>query len=124
MVLTAGTLGVTACMLAVLVNNVRAYHENTLALRRSFYGSLRVVQSPRAGAMQTRTLFHGIIEHGSQYIQLPLRRHATTYYGPESGIGIVLRECFDNPKRVGIVGLARELWLLTASRATSSAFMS
>lgn len=103
--LRLGTLGAIGCMTAVLVNNVHAYHENTLALRRSFYGSLRVVESPRAGPMQTRTLFHGIIEHGSQYRQLPLRRHATTYYGPESGIGIVLRECFDRPKRVGIVGL-------------------
>jgi hypothetical protein len=100
-----GTLAAIACMAAVLANNVRAYHENTVALRRSFYGSLRVVQSPRAGTMQTRTLFHGIIEHGSQYLQLPMRRHATTYYGPESGIGILLRECFDAPKRVGIVGL-------------------
>lgn len=100
-----GTVGMVACTVAVLVNNVRAYHENTLALRRSFYGSLRVVQSPRVGPMQTRTLFHGIIEHGSQYVQLPMRRHATTYYGPESGIGIVLRECFDRPKRVGVVGL-------------------
>ena len=103
--LRLGTLAAMACMLAVVVNNVRAYHENTLALRRSFYGSLRVVQSPRAGTMQTRTLFHGIIEHGSQYLQLPMRRHATTYYGPESGIGILLRECFDGPKRVGIIGL-------------------
>ena len=34
-----------------------------------------------------------------------MRRHPTTYYGPESGIGIVLRECFDSPKRVGVVGL-------------------
>jgi len=100
-----GTVAAMGCMVAVLVNNVRAYHENAVALRRSFYGSLRVVQSPRAGAMQTRTLFHGIIEHGSQYVQLPMRRHATTYYGPESGIGILLRECFDGPKRVGIVGL-------------------
>jgi SAM-dependent methyltransferase len=100
-----GTVGMVACTLAVLVNNVRAYHENTLALRRSFYGSLRVAQSPRVGPMQIRTLFHGIIEHGSQYVQLPLRRHATTYYGPESGIGIVLRECFDAPRRVGVVGL-------------------
>ncbi|MFL6414609.1 MAG: spermidine synthase [Bryobacteraceae bacterium] len=103
--LRLGTLAATSCMLAVVANNVKAYHENTLALLRSFYGSLRVVQSPHTGATQTRTLFHGIIEHGSQYVQLPLRRHATTYYGPESGIGIVLRECFDGPKRVGVVGL-------------------
>jgi hypothetical protein len=103
--LRLGTLAAAAYMVAVLANNVNAYHENTLALRRSFYGSLRVVQSPRANTTQTRTLFHGIIEHGSQYLQLPMRRHPTTYYGPESGIGIVLRECFDSPKRVAVVGL-------------------
>ncbi len=35
----------------------------------------------------------------------PSRFQPTTYYGPDSGIGIVLRECFTSPKRVGIVGL-------------------
>ncbi len=44
--LRLGTLAAAAYMVAVLANNVNAYHENTLALRRSFYGSLRVVQSP------------------------------------------------------------------------------
>ena len=98
-------VGVTASTLAIMVANVRAYHENTLALRRSFYGSLRVVQSPRAGFGQKRTLFHGIIEHGSQFFLPPRRFRATTYYGPESGIGILLRECMGSPKRVGVVGL-------------------
>jgi hypothetical protein len=98
-------MGVTATTLAVTVANVHAYHENALDLRRSFYGSLRVVQSPRTGVEQKRTLFHGIIEHGSQYFLPPRRFRATTYYGPESGIGILLRECIGSPKRVGVVGL-------------------
>ncbi|MBV9034421.1 MAG: fused MFS/spermidine synthase [Acidobacteriaceae bacterium] len=98
-------IGVTASMIAIVGANVYAYHENALDLRRSFYGSLRVVQSPRAGIEQKRTLFHGIIEHGSQFFLPPRRFRATTYYGPESGIGILLRECFSGPKRVGIVGL-------------------
>jgi spermidine synthase len=34
-----------------------------------------------------------------------MRFRPTTYYGPDSGIGILLRECFSSPKRVGIVGL-------------------
>jgi hypothetical protein len=98
-------IGVSACMAAVVVANVHGYRENTLALRRSFYGSLRVVQSPHAGPEQMRTLFHGTIEHGSQYLLPPMRLQPTTYYGPESGIGIVLRECFTGQTRVGVVGL-------------------
>ncbi len=98
-------IGVTGCMAAVLIVHVEAYGENTLTLRRSFYGSLRVVQSPRAGPEQTRTLFHGTIEHGAQFLWPPRRLHPTTYYGPDSGIGIVLRECFNSPKRIGLVGL-------------------
>jgi len=98
-------VGVSACMAAAVVSNVQAYHQDTLTLRRSFYGSLRVVQSPHAGPQQHRTLFHGTIQHGAQFLLPPGRTRPTTYYGPDSGIGIVLRECFDRPKRVGIVGL-------------------
>jgi hypothetical protein len=93
----------TLCVL--LSANRKQYHENSLSLRRSFYGSLRVVQSPHAGPEQTRTLFHGTIEHGAQYLWPPERYRPTTYYGPDSGIGIVLREAFTGPKRVGLVGL-------------------
>ena len=96
---------VAVAMVVVLAANVRAYREDALALRRSFYGSLRVRQSPHAGPQQTRTLFHGTIEHGAQFLWPPMRFHPTTYYGPESGIGILLRECFNSPKRVGLVGL-------------------
>ncbi|HEX4166839.1 MAG TPA: fused MFS/spermidine synthase [Bryobacteraceae bacterium] len=97
--------GVTACMLAVTVADVKGYHENTLSLRRSFYGSLRVVQTPHIGVDQQRQLFHGTIEHGSEFLFPARQRRPTTYYGPESGIGILLRECFTGPKRVGIIGL-------------------
>ena len=97
--------GVTLCMVAVIGANVTAYRKNTLVLSRSFYGSLRVLESPHAGPEQTRTLLHGTIEHGAQYRLLPMRLRPTTYYGPDSGIGILLREGFSGPKRVGIVGL-------------------
>ncbi len=97
--------GVTACMLAVTVANVKNYHEDALSLRRSFYGSLRVVQTPHIGADQQRQLFHGTIEHGSEFLAPSRQRRPTTYYGPESGAGILLRECYSAPKRVGIVGL-------------------
>lgn len=97
--------GVTVSMLVVVGANVRAYRESTVALNRSFYGSLRVLQTPRAGPEGKRTLLHGTIEHGEQYLNLPNRLRPSTYYGPDSGIGILLREGFTRPKRVGVVGL-------------------
>jgi SAM-dependent methyltransferase len=97
--------GVLACMIAACVANVRGYRENSLSLRRSFYGSLRVVQSPRAGPDQTRILFHGTIQHGAEYLAANRQRLPITYYGAETGIGIALREFFPGPKRVGVVGL-------------------
>lgn len=96
---------VTACMIAVIGANVKSFREDALTLNRNFYGSLRVVQSRHAGPEQTRMLFHGTIEHGAQYLLLPRRIHPTTYYGPDSGIGILLRESFTTPKYVGVVGL-------------------
>lgn len=98
-------LAVSACMLTVAALNVKAYRENSLSLRRSFYGSLRVVQTPRAGPDQQRILYHGTIEHGSEFLLPPRRSRPTTYYGPDSGIGILLREGFADPKRVAIIGL-------------------
>jgi len=99
-------VGVAGCMAAVFVANVIAYHENSLLLVRNFYGSLRVVQSPHVGPEQTRTLFHGVIQHGAEFMAADRQRMPLTYYGPDSGVGIVLRECLPNaPWRVGVVGL-------------------
>jgi hypothetical protein len=98
-------IAIAAGMAVVFGANVRGYRENSLSLRRSFYGSLRVVQSRLAGERQTRTLFHGTIEHGAQFLLPPRRLRPTTYYGPDSGIGILLRECFSGPKSMGAVGL-------------------
>jgi hypothetical protein len=97
--------GVTAAMIAVLAANVEGFRHHSLVLERSFYGSLRVVQSPIISERQTRTLFHGTIKHGEEFLWPALRNRPTTYYGPDSGIGILLRECYRGPKRVGIVGL-------------------
>jgi SAM-dependent methyltransferase len=98
-------VGVAGCMAAVFVANVHAYRQNSLSLRRSFYGSLRVVQSPHAGPEQVRTLYHGTIQHGAEYLWPQRRMKPITYYGPDSGVAILLRECFPSPKRVGIIGL-------------------
>jgi hypothetical protein len=95
---------VTVAMIVALVEEARGYHKDALAMTRSFYGSLRVVESIRGGG-ETRTLYHGIVQHGAQYLNPLKRTDPTTYFGPESGAGLVLRFCCEGPKRVGIIGL-------------------
>jgi hypothetical protein len=91
---------VTAAMVVAAVTQVRAYHRNAVELERSFYGSLRVVDS---GGV--RTLYHGTVEHGSEFLDPTRNMTPTTYYGPSSGIGIALRSLPDVPKHVGVIGL-------------------
>ena len=76
-------------------------------LVRNFYGGLRVRDSgPPAGLDSVRTLTHGTINHGEEYLNLARRQLPTTYYGPNTGVGVAIR---DKQKkgaiRVGVVGL-------------------
>jgi SAM-dependent methyltransferase len=98
-------VAVSVSMAIVLVMQVQGYRRDSIAMMRSFYGALRVVQSPNIGPQQQRTLFHGTITHGSQYLLPPLRFQPTTYYTRRSGAGYALRFCCTWPKRVGIIGL-------------------
>jgi hypothetical protein len=48
---------------------------------------------------------HGVIMHGEQYLDAKLRREPTSYYGPDSGIGLAIRHYEKRPLRLGVVGL-------------------
>ena len=98
-------VSVSVAMTVVLVMQVQGYQRDSIAMMRSFYGALRVTQSRSIGPQQERTLFHGTITHGSQYLLPPLRFQPTTYYTRRSGAGYALRFCCTWPKRVGIIGL-------------------
>jgi SAM-dependent methyltransferase len=97
--------GVSAALAFGMAMYVRTYEANSLVLMRNFYGALRVKQSPGIGPRQQRSLYHGSVRHGAQFIQLPMRLQPTTYYGVNSGVGIALRSCCEGPKRVGVIGL-------------------
>jgi len=83
---------------------VRQTQVGSIVMMRSFYGSLRVMHSGTA-EKQLRTLYHGTITHGSQFLFPPRRLRATTYYGRESGAATALLFCCEGPKRVGVIGL-------------------
>jgi hypothetical protein len=81
--------------------------DGTRVMVRNFYGGLRVKDNgPATQLDSTRSLTHGTINHGEQFLNLARRDWPTTYYGPKTGIGIAIR---DKEKagaiRVGVIGL-------------------
>jgi SAM-dependent methyltransferase len=80
--------------------------QNAMLLTRSFYGTLRVKEHPRGTEEgPTRSLVHGVINHGWQYTDPSLRMQPISYFGPSSGIARALDFYSGRPRRVGIVGL-------------------
>src|SRR5580704_8168108 len=97
-------LTVSVAMMVALIAEIHSYQKDAVVMMRSFYGSLRVVESKK-GAVVTRMLFHGIVQHGAQYQDPARRDEPTMYFVPESGAGLALRFGVEGPKRVGIIGL-------------------
>lgn len=97
--------GAAVAMAFVLVRNLRDYGKDTVLRERSFYGALRVRQFTNWLKEPYRVLYHGKIEHGAQYVNPPASLLATTYYGPDSGVGLALTHCCSAAKRVGAIGL-------------------
>ncbi|SNT20378.1 hypothetical protein SAMN06265795_1177 [Noviherbaspirillum humi] len=74
-------------------------------MERSFYGALRTQDVLAAdGRSVVRQFLHGSIKHGEQYLAAERRREPTTYYGPDSGIGLAL-DLRQGPRRLGLIGL-------------------
>jgi hypothetical protein len=90
-----------------------AYSREAILEVRNFYGTLRVKQSnPPPLAFPVRMLLNGAIQHGTQIFAPELSRTPTTYYAEDSGVGLALRLCcndpgsgFDRVRNIGVVGL-------------------
>jgi len=78
-----------------------------IAVARNFYGVLYVTEKDRDDPeRRMRILTHGSTLHGAQFTAEGKRRRPTTYYGPESGVGLAIRHHgARGPIRVGAVGL-------------------
>jgi SAM-dependent methyltransferase len=76
-------------------------------LVRNFYGALKVRDNGPATQLDaTRTLTNGTINHGEQFLNPARRDSPTTYYGPETGVGLAIREKGKSGAiRVGVIGL-------------------
>ena len=81
-----------------------------VAVRRNFYGVLRVSRdtadygddNPDEKILR---LVNGRIAHGFEYQNPAFRSTPTTYYSPESAIGLLLKDPPSKPRQVGLVGL-------------------
>jgi SAM-dependent methyltransferase len=115
----AGLAALIALFLVGLGFTIRSRKEQDRLSVRNFYGVLRVtdVTPPPAAAGAAaapisplqgryRRLVNGAIEHGLQFLAAGRRDLPTSYYGPDSGIGVALRALEGKrPLRVGVIGL-------------------
>jgi hypothetical protein len=76
--------------------------------RRNFYGTI-TVKDALGEDHPFRSLYHGRILHGIQYLDEEMRDEATTYYDDVAGPGVAVRDYpgrrEGRPMRVAIVGL-------------------
>jgi len=86
---------------------VHDFFEGTLLSARNFYGVSRVQLYGGADASRHKSLMHGTILHGSQYLEPDLARQPTTYYTQTSGVGRALESMHPTirPLKVGVIGL-------------------
>ena len=99
---------VLAFTCGALVWRIRTFTEDTVYIERNYYGVLRVKENQtRADDPETRyrSLVHGSILHGEQWLAEKYRRSATSYYKTTSGIGRTLVAFEGKAIRVGVIGL-------------------
>ncbi|HET9978695.1 MAG TPA: fused MFS/spermidine synthase [Burkholderiaceae bacterium] len=99
-----------ACLAGAIGTAGWRIHQATrdvVAMERNFYGVLRIREHGRAAepAGWYRTLAHGGILHGKQYLAPDRRRQPTSYYTRSSGVGLAIAAFADRPTRVGVLGL-------------------
>jgi len=106
--LMVGLVAVVAAMVGSLAWRVHTFTEDTVYIERNYYGVLRVKEN-RARAddpdSRYRSLVHGTILHGEQWLSEKYRHSATSYYKTTSGIGRTLLAYEGKAIKVGIIGL-------------------
>jgi SAM-dependent methyltransferase len=99
----AAVLTTTGCA----IWGIHQFYDGTIVSKRNFYGVLRIQEWSRDTVSHRRSLIHGTILHGTQYMEPEFRRRPTTYYTGTSGIGLLLDVLHPTtkPLKVGVIGL-------------------
>jgi hypothetical protein len=90
-----------------LADDIQRKSSRSRLVTRSFYGVLRVNEwGDATTADGKRSLVHGTILHGEQYLKPKLTMQPTTYYGRTTGVGLTIRESQRRKAaRIGVIGL-------------------
>jgi SAM-dependent methyltransferase len=114
-----GILGLIAAAVSVgcAIWGATEFYATAISASRNFYGVLRV-QERGTDASLRRSLVHGTILHGTQYVAPEMRLRPTTYYTETSGIGRLLQTLHPrlDPIRVGVIGLGTGTLAVYGSR--------
>jgi SAM-dependent methyltransferase len=104
----AAWIAASLCVIALtgyIGYQVRKAHGTNRVAVRNFYGGLKVSDSG-SGIEKLRTLTHGTINHGEQFLDPERRRLPITYYSPNSGAGLAIQHVDSNgAKHIGVIGL-------------------
>lgn len=115
----------------IALGGVLAYHahhelEDHIHVSRGFFGVLRVDQDVGENRELRTRLRHGRIIHGFQFADPDLSRMPTSYYGPNSAVGLAIRNhprrLRSEPLRLGFVGLGAGTLACYAAQADSVRF--
>jgi SAM-dependent methyltransferase len=103
-----GVLGLVALFVTIggAVWSAIEFYRGAIVVSRNFYGVLRVQESGESSDLR-RSLIHGNVMHGKQYLQGDSSTKATSYYTPDSGIGRLMESLHPrkDPLKVGVIGL-------------------
>jgi SAM-dependent methyltransferase len=102
-----GLLVAWAALAAALVIVARREFDSVIFATRNFYGLLKVQEYYRDDPYNQQFLLeHGATTHGLQFADPQKRREPTSYFGPNTGIGLTLRHFrAGQPRHIGVVGL-------------------
>jgi SAM-dependent methyltransferase len=91
------------CLFHLMQQMVTGYRLVT----RNFYGQLRVLDDgdPNIEDAASRTLVHGTINHGEQFLREKYRRRPVTYFCPESGVGRGMDALKGSARSLGVLGM-------------------
>lgn len=101
-------LALTALLGAVFFILGTSGRDNILVAQRNFYGTLKVrAYGEPDSVSRNYVLSHGITTHGLQFAKEPYDRWPTSYYGPQSGVGLAIdtAEPKTGGRHIAMVGL-------------------
>lgn len=102
--------GACVGLAGLLAFHIHKTNEDVIMHHRNFFGKAEIVEKYSASDYHLRQLRNGSIIHGQQYLDPEKRLSATTYFSPQSGVGLAMdfqrqHKFIQKGLRIGVIGL-------------------